>query len=525
MGTTDNLNIKKFILAVLSGFLLTGSFPKFGIYWFAWFALVPLLVSLRNLSPRNSFFLGLLTGFVHYCTLLYWLIYAMNWYGNLPVYLSLFVLFVFSLILAFFPATFSLGLTRFSSGSLIFIFFIPLLWVSLEYIRSFLFSGFPWELIGYSQYKQLHLIQISDIFGVYGVSFAVVFANAFIFLLILKFTGLKWQDQTVNKTEAALLFLAFVLIAGFIWFYGKSRIKFIDELASASPKVSVSIVQGNISQSIKWDPAFQVSTTKKYINLSLSTKADKPDLIVWPETSAPFYFLYNEILSKMVLQAACDTGSDFLVGSPYFIRENKIINYYNSAYLIGSGGNVLDRYDKTHLVPFGEYVPLKKWFPFFGKIVSHVGDFKEGKKGHTINWRNYKLGVQICYEIIFPSLSRKMVENNASLLLNITNDAWYGMSSAPYQHFSMAVFRAVENRRSLVRSANTGISGFVDPVGRIIASTPLFEEKIMTRLVPVILEKSIYTHSNDFFALVCLIAALLVMFFSGISRLKFKDAS
>ncbi len=201
----------------------------------------------------------------------------------------------------------------------------------------------------------------------------------------------------------------------------------------------------------------------------------------------------------------------FLFGSPSFDRVNNRVEYYNSAYLISPKGDIYGRYDKAHLVPFGEYIPLKNWFPFLGKIVEHVGDFRPGKKGKTIEWGNHRIGLLICYEIIFPDLSRAMAKNQASLLINITNDAWYGRTSAPYQHFSMAVFRAVENRRALVRSANTGISGFIDPVGRVIDSTELFEDAVKTRTVPLIHETSFYTRFGDVFAMGCLAIIMLVI--------------
>jgi apolipoprotein N-acyltransferase len=171
---------------------------------------------------------------------------------------------------------------------------------------------------------------------------------------------------------------------------------------------------------------------------------------------------------------------------------------------MGPEGRSAGKYDKVHLVPFGEYVPLKKWLPFIKKLVAQTGDFKTGKKGAVLKAGPYKIGVLICYEIIFPGLSRASSENGADLLANITNDAWYGTTSAPYQHFSMTVFRAVENKRSLVRSANTGISGFIDPVGRINGSTPLFKEAVMTQPMPVIKLKTVYTRFGDIFAMTCL---------------------
>jgi apolipoprotein N-acyltransferase len=204
------------------------------------------------------------------------------------------------------------------------------------------------------------------------------------------------------------------------------------------------------------------------------------------------------------LEGIQETDTDYLIGSPSFTGKEGNIAYYNSAYLISPGTKTIHTYEKAHLVPYGEYVPFKKWLPFLGKIVAQVGDFRPGKAGKTIPWEKGALGVQICYEIIFPGLSRAMVKNDAVLLINITNDAWFGKTSGPYQHFSITVFRAVENRRALARAANTGISGFIDPAGRILTSTPLLQEAAVTRTLPLIRSKTFYTRFGDLFALACL---------------------
>jgi apolipoprotein N-acyltransferase len=520
----DKLDRLDFFLAVSSGVLLTLSFPKAGLSWLAWVALVPLLAALRNLSPKNGFYLGLCAGITHYLTLLYWLAYAMSTYGHLPFYATVPILFLLSAYLALYVAVFSTVLTCLPGRLAFLFFFIPLMWVSLEYIRSFLFTGFPWELIGYTQYKVLHLIQISDLFGVYGISFCIALSNAAIFLVYLNLSGKDWQKKEVKTGHAAGAVFTFALIFCFVWFYGKWRIQSIQKLILDSPSVKVAIIQGNIDQATKWDPAFQRTSIEKYIHLSLLAKKHKPDLVVWPETATPFYFLHNARLSKMVKKGIHETGADFLIGSPSFNLGTHRVEYYNSAYLIGPEGTVYGRYDKAHLVPFGEYVPFKKWLPFLDKMVEGVGDFNPGKKGQTIKWGDYRLGVQICYEIIFPHLSRDMIKNNASLLVNITNDAWYGRSSAPNQHFSMAVFRAVENRRSIIRSANTGISGFIDPCGRVIAATPLFEDLVITRSMPMLEAATFYSRFGDLFARICLGLTLVAGFWGCFIRKYSNEA-
>ena len=436
----------------------------------------------------------------------------MKTYGHLPLYLCVVVLILLSVYLALYVAVFSALLVKICLKPGACLFAVPVFWVSLEYLKSFLFSGFPWELLGYSQFNNLHLIQIADIFGVYGISFFIALSNASILLVFLCLTGKNWQKSKVNKRLPAGSAIAFILIFGFIWYYGKWKIESVDKLISNSPSAKITIIQGNIGQDKKWDTAFQRVVTKKYIELSLSSKKDRPDLVVWPETATPFYFLYNTEMTEIVQNGISGTDADYLIGSPSFVPENKIIKFYNSAYLIGHDKKVYGKYDKVHLVPFGEYIPFGKWLPFFGKIVAGIGDFSVGCKGKTVNWGDYKLGVQICYEIIFPNLSRAMTYNKAALLINITNDAWFGRTCAPYQHFSMAIFRAIENRRSLIRSANTGISGFIDPVGRVIGQTDIFKATVMTRSMPIIVgSTTFYTRFGDLFAAACLIAAFFML--------------
>ena len=306
--------------------------------------------------------------------------------------------------------------------------------------------------------------------------------------------------------------------------YGHWRLTDIDKRIAASPKTRVAVVQGNIDQAIKWNPAFQIDTVKKYNRLSASIIEQRPELIVWPESATPFYFLYDIKPSELVFEGVHQTATDYLIGSPSFVRKNDVVQYYNSAYLISPQTKTMGKYDKTHLVPYGEYVPFKKWLPFLGKIVAQVGDFQAGTIGNTLPWKDHQIGVQICYEIIFPGLSRAMAKNNASLLINITNDAWFGKTSGPYQHFSMTVFRAVENRRSLARAANTGISGFIDPAGRVLASTPLLQEAALVQSIPLMKTKAVYTRIGDLFAQVCLAAALIVVLFEITkSALRFRS--
>jgi apolipoprotein N-acyltransferase len=515
----DKINKPKIALAVLSGLMLTGAFPKLDLNWLAWCAFVPLLISIQNLNWQERIRIGLIAGLVHYLTLVYWLHYTMQIYGHLPWYLSFPVLFLMATYLALYFIAFVLLVDRLHDKSSVCLFLIPALWVSLEYIRSFLFTGFPWELLGYTQYRALHIIQISDMFGVLGISFLILLTNVALYQAYLYFTANDRRTIPVTRRGIIGAAMAMVIMVGAAWAYGAFQIKSVDNLMGKSVSERIAVVQGNIEQSLKWDPAFQVETIQKYTRLSRMADDQKPKLIVWPETATPFYFLYDTQLSDMVLKGIRPMATHFLFGSPSFIQKDKHVEYFNSAYLVDPDGKAIGKYDKAHLVPFGEYVPLRKWFPFLGKMVEQVGDFVPGKKGEILTWNDYKLGILICYELIFPDLSRAATKNGAAVLVNITNDAWYGRTSAPYQHFSMAVFRAVENRRSLIRAANTGISGFIDPVGRVTDSTQLFTEAALTKNVAFLTTITFYTRYGELFARLCLAITFFAIF---IKVLRFK---
>jgi len=517
---SDRINL---FLAALSGVLLTGSFPKIGLDWLVWFALVPLLLAVTNVSIKESFRIGFIAGLIHYLTLLYWVVPVMRIYGYLPLYLSLVVLFLFAAVLALFPAVFCMALTATGRTPLRCVATIPLLWVTLEYARNFAFTGFPWELLGHSQYLRQHLIQIADLFGAYGVSFLIALSNTAVFWAVAFITQKTWRNRRISRSAlicAIILFAAALLLT---LGYGSQRMKAVDRLITAAPTARIAVVQPNIAQVLKWDPAFQAATIKTNNRLSLAAKTENPDLIVWPESATPFFLFSDKEPTQKVLETIQQIQTDFLIGSPSYTRQEGNVVYYNSAYLISPKLKTISKYDKTHLVPYGEYVPFKRWLPFLGKVVAQVGDFAPGESGNTMPWEKGAIGVQICYEVIFPELSRAMAKNNAVLLINITNDAWFGTSGGPYQHFSMTVFRAVENRRALARSANTGISGFIDPAGRILKSTPLLKEVVLTRNLPLISEKTFYTRFGDLFALACLAGSIFVIILElGKFALKFK---
>jgi apolipoprotein N-acyltransferase len=490
------------VLAVTTGLLLTASFPKVDLGWFAWVALVPLLYAIKGASPRASFGFGFLTGMVHYGTLLYWIVGVINYYGHVPTLLSVSIFILLLLYLSLYPGLFAVAVSQLRERSLPFYLIGPLFWVALEYVRSFLLSGFPWENLGYSQYDQLHLIQISDILGVYGLSALIMAVNGVLF---------EFSNSVLrNRTLVWIPFVAVGLVLGGFLAYGDWRIERTDRIVGDAPRRTIALAQGNIDQSVKWLPSFQNETLRRYAALSTDALKTNPDLIIWPETALPFYFLHDKDLTAETLQLVRTSGVHFVLGSPSFLRTGQGTRYYNSAYLVDPTGKIVGKYDKVHLVPYGEYVPLKRFFPFLGKLVEAVGDFDSGERGQVLSWGNEKIGMLICFEAIFPELARSMVNNGAQLLINITNDAWFGRSSAPYQHLSMVVFRAVENHLAVARAANTGISAYIDPVGRLLDQTPLFQEAMRSRALPVMSHETFYARHGDIFAIGCVLMNLVL---------------
>lgn len=403
-------------------------------------------------------------------------------------------------------------MTHLRGSCLPFLLGTPATWVSLEYIRTKALSGFPWELVGYSQHNFSEIIQIADITGVYGISAIIILCNAAL-CLIFKHYKSKNSSTAGKSIIKSTVFTALIVLSAFL--YGQMRIT--DYQKKSPGSIVATVIQGNIDQDQKWDSRFQTSSTLKYIRLSEAavskSPANKPDFIIWPETATPFYYLHNKRLTRLVKNGIMKTGSHYIIGTPSFIKENENFTLFNSARLISPKGDPEGKYDKVHLVPFGEYVPLNEFIPFIDTLTAQSGNFSPGESGLTLNTEKAKAGVQICFEIIFPELSAKMVQNGADLLVNITNDAWFGTGSAPYQHFSMVKFRAIETRRSLARAANTGISGFISPWGSTLSASNLFEETSMTEKLPIFDDITFYTKHGDLFVLLCFITAAMLFFF------------
>lgn len=493
---------RDYLFAVLSGALLALSFPKAEIAFLAWFAFVPLLVACGGKRPKEAGKLGFLAGLVAYGGILYWINIVVTTYGKLPVPVSICVyLMLVAYLAAYFFVLFFLVRKGEEKGIAVTVSF-PILWVGLEFLRSFLLTGFPWASLGYSQYRILPLIQVADITGVYGLSFLIVLANCVLYLAVRSTRRGTVTRACVGRNAAVFLALLMVVLL-----YGSFRLRH----EQAGTPMQVALVQGNIDQGIKWNPAFMEETLSIYARLSRRAAADGVDLVVWPESAAPFFFQQAGEPSQRIVNLAREIRAPIIFGSPAFDDGGDHRKFFNSAFLVSSSGEVLGRSDKMHLVPFGEYVPLAKLLPFVHKLVVGVGDFSPGDSLVTLDPGKGKVGVLVCFEGIFPDLSRRYVREGARLLVNITNDGWYGRSSAPYQHLSMAVFRAVENGVPLVRAANTGISALIDRTGRITHRTPLFKEAFLTGMVLTSEGGTLYTRIGDAFAIMCLAGSLVIV--------------
>ncbi len=483
-------SITPYLLILFGTILYILSFPKVSWSFMAWVAFIPFFKALENKPATKRFQLGFLAGILSSLGIFYWVTHAMRHFGGLDTMTSFFILFLMVLYLALYFGVFAWLWGLFPPKDLFSLLWAPSIWVGLEFLRAHLLSGFPWELLGHSQYNLLPVIQVAEISGVYGISFLIMLVNQTLYLFLWFDHPFQNWSRKWKEAVFALSILTFTLIFGY-WSLANQRQK-----NQQAPTLNVSVIQGNIDQSIKWNPAFQEETLKIYKDLTRQALPKTPDLVVWPETAVPFYFLNENHLTPVVFQLAKEIQAHLLFGSPAATFRQGKIYFYNRAYLLGPEGQ-LSFYDKIHLVPFGEYIPLRRFLPFVGKMIQAIGDFNPGSGSYGLSHPKGKIGVLICFETIFPELSRAFIQEDCQILVNITNDAWYGRTSAPYQHLSMLTFRAVENRVWIARAANTGFSAFIDSSGRILKMIPLFQTGGTYAAIPLRGEKTFYNRYGD----------------------------
>jgi len=503
------MNRRSTALAAFSGLLLAAAFPFFNLHFLAWVALIPLFFALKEQNVKNGLWLGGITGVVFFAGTIPWVTNSLHFYGGFPLISASLITLILCAYLALYPALFGACMINIRNNhpNLFFV-AAPLSWTALELARTYVFSGFPWLLLGYSQYSVLPVIQFSDITGVYGVSFLVVLVNATLASIIM--------DRKI--------FIPIITAAGaviLVMVYGIIKLRTPETFGRG---IKISVVQGDIEQDKKWDRTYQSKVIAIYKRLTQDALKKQPDLVIWPETATPFYLtgvgVNDRIMTADLIEFVRQNHVPLLTGSAtYEIQPNRRIIGRNSAFLISDEGRIDAVYHKMHLVPFGEYVPLKKVLFFIQKMVQTIGDFQGGDEytvmtvpyGEPGQRQDIKLCTVICYEIIFPDLVRKFVDRGAQIVTTITNDAWFGRTAAPYQHFSMAVFRAVENRVPIARAANTGISGFIDSRGRILDTSGIFTEAYLTHKLEPGTERSLYTRYGDLFSYTCVIISLIML--------------
>jgi apolipoprotein N-acyltransferase len=507
----QNSNMKKlleYLPSVLSGILITLAFPMFDLYLLAWVAFIPFLVFLWKKTPGEAFQSGFVFGIVYFFGTLYWIYHSINYYGGLSLVSSLSVVLLLCCYLSMYPAVFAYFFSSFIKKTKLPALLIgPVLWVVLEYIRSYAFTGFPWSSIGYSQYKFLAVTQISDVTGVYGISFLVLAFNCAIvdlFLFNSRVRKMPLFPLSYTLIGFVMLFFALASSLGYgFWRLGQER---------SGHMVKAGVVQGNIEQDKKWEPAFQKYVIETYTGLTLEAAKTSPDLIIWPETAVPFFFGDDKEHTEQLLQFQKTLNTYLLFGSVLTkkMKSPDQLGLTNSVLLLDKEGKITYQYDKIHLVPFGEYVPLRSLLFFIDKLVVGIGDYLPGKQYIKAETEFGSFGSMVCYEIIFPGLVRKFYVKNGDFIVTVTNDAWFGKTAGPYQHFSMAVFRAIENRKPVIRSANTGISGFIDSNGRIIAKTELFKRQVLSGEIKTDNTLSFYSRYGDLFAYFCMVISVLL---------------
>ena len=492
-----------YILALVSGALLALSFPRFGHPAFAWIALVPLFIAVSGFAgrrPLRAFTLGLTSGLVYFVGTIYWTGAVLQTFGGLAAPLALLAMLLLAAYLALFPA-----LTAILVGRLVHragrraLLLAPAVWVATEFLRGWLFGGFPWVPLGNSQVTVLPVAQLASVLGVYGLSALVAYVNGSLAFVLLS----RGRERLAAGAAAALV------LAG-VGGWGTWRVA-DGALTREGTPIRIGLLQGNIAQADKWNPreARRIFTT--YIAMTRDAVRRGAEFVIWPESSTPVMFEEDAAGGAALRSLAREVQVPILFGSDQVDRGGGAIRLYNAAFLATPQGETGAVYRKIHLVPFGEYIPFKEWLYFASPLVERLAEFAPGTSAVMLPGGGHAVSTAICYEVVYPSLIRDAVLAGSQLLTTITNDAWYGTTSAPYQHFELASMRAIEQGRYLARAANTGISGIVDPYGRVVHRSPLFEEVGLVGDARILTGRTVYAQIGDMVAYVSIVLTVVAL--------------
>jgi apolipoprotein N-acyltransferase len=456
----------------------------------------------------RSFMLGLTTGTTSFVGTIYWTGSVLVQFGNLHVIVASLGMLLLAAYLAIYPAVAAVVVSRLIARlGVRALFFAPFAWVATEFARGHVFGGFPWVPLGNSQVTVLPVAQLASILGVYGLSALIGYVNA-----TLAFALLTTGSERIRALAAAV-----VIVVG-IGAWGTWRVA-DGALTRQGDPVTVGLIQGNIAQEDKWkeSEARRIFTT--YIAMTRDAVRRGAEYVIWPESSTPFSFEDpndDPVADALVRELARETRVPMLFGSDQVIRA-ATPELYNAAFLIAPDGQTAAIYRKVHLVPFGEFFPLQRWITFVAPLVQRFAPFSAGDGPVMLPVGSHRASTAICYEVVFPELSRAAVLAGSELLTTVTNDGWYGYTSAPYQHFELASMRAIEQGRYLARAANTGISGVVDPYGRIVAKSGIFEQTTVIAQARFLTSRTVYARIGDAMAY-----ASIVLTAAAIAALRLK---
>ncbi len=491
-------------LAFVLGYPL--GMPGYGIPGLPFVSLIPLLaLSASALTPGEAARRGFAAGILANILIYYWIAWTVAVPGNLGWLLgAACALFVSAFVAGFIAgicAVHNYCIQRSGPDAL---WAFPVFWTLFEVARTHLFSGFPWMLLGYSLADSAVLRQAADLTGTIGLGFLIVLVNVAGYRALTAIVERNWRALAFSILVAAVIPLSLVG-------YGNLRLR--PDPGRNAPFLRVGIAQGGIDQNRKWDPANQEATIAIYRDLTVEAVAKGARVVVWPETAAPFFYGWESALTALVDNVAGTTRTPIVFGAPWFNPEGGG-RYYNSVFHLDARGIPVGRYDKQHLVPFGEYVPLRRLLPFINKLTAGEEDFSRGVAPSLFIIDNTAAAASVCYEAVFPAIIRESVLAGAGWLINVTNDAWFGDTVAPLQHLAMARMRAVELRRPMVRAANSGISAVIDSRGEIIRSLGLSRKGVVVADITPGVGLTPFAKSGELFGFSCTIIGFLTFLFA-----------
>lgn len=471
------------VLALTAGVGLALAFPDTSWSGGAWVALTPLFALAATRGPRAALGWGWLTGGIFFLILLRWLEFTLGTYSAIPWPLTWAPIALLAAYCGLWfgavAAAISLVARRWGPGRALAA--APAVWVAGEWGRGVLFGGFPWGLLGYSQYRELLVIQVAELGGVWAVSLVLAAANA-----ALAGLALLGPRQALPGVLIAGVLLAGTLAFGW-WRLGEP---------APQEQALLAVVQPAIDQPLKFNPEHRAESLATYLALTRAAAREQPALVIWPETASPVVLRRDPAVLQLLTGLSRETGTPLLIGS---LDVGEAGELRNSAFLV-SGAGISARYDKMQLVPFGEYVPLPGVIGFVKGWAEFISEMTPGSQPTVVAGPPAPFGVVICYEGIFPTLVRRFVVGGARLLVNMTNDAWFGRTSGPWQHLAAYPFRAVEHRSAVVRSANTGVSAVIAPTGRVLRSLGLFQRGVLLERVPLRGRTTLYSRWGDWLA-------------------------